>query len=440
MNKFPSTFVSALLPVFLPIIISAPALAMDARSAALGGSAIANGKGVHGALENPASLMNMQREEQRMHFHLGLSTDIQDSGEYIGTALDNETLPEELESAIDNLSNSTITCDENSNENSVCVSDTQRLSELSTTVLGILNDVNGKPFNATAAADFGVAYTQTSIPVAIHYRQSVTGAATTNVSSSDLGYIETFANVTADDVITVQEIATSAPLSISEDGQTLSVQQPEDVLTSEGQTSALIREQLGLSIAGSLNIAGFDVDLGVTPKFSELRAASLTAAISDGFDDESDTFESRFEESETVETAFNIDVGASLSLASLPLQVSVVARNMINETITTKDNFKFETTPQLIVGGALSLSKLTVSADIALNEAKLDNLDTQILALGIDMGGPLLGLRAGVSHDTARTDDATALSLGFSLGPVHIGGRLTDRNSAQAGAQLAFSF
>lgn len=436
MYKFPTILVCSL----LPICVSTPALAMDARSAALGGSAIANGKGVHGALENPASLMKMQREQQRIHFHLGVSTDIQDSGEYIGTALDNESLPEDLESALDNLSDSTLTCDENSSLDSVCVSDTQRLSELSTTLLGILNDVNGKPFNATAAADFGVAYTQTSIPVAIHYRQSVTGAATTNVSDSDLDYIETFATVLADDVITVQEIATSAPLSLSDDGQTLSVQQPEDVLNSDGQASALIREQLGLSIAGNVNIAGFNVDLGVTPKFSELRAASLSASIADRFDDDSDTFESRFEENEVVDTAFNVDFGASLSLSALPMQVSLVARNMVNESITTKENFKFETTPQLIVGGALSLSAITISADIALNEAKLDNLDTQILAVGVEMGSSLLGLRAGVSHDTARTADATALSLGFSLGPIHVGGRLTDRNSAQAGAQVAFSF
>ncbi len=436
MHRLPAIFICSLFST----LISAPALAVDARSAALGGSAIANGKGVHGALENPSSLMKMQREQQRMHFHLGVSTDLQDDGGYISAALDNESLPGDLDSEIDNLSNSTLSCDENSSLDSVCVSDTQRLSELSTKVLAILNDVDGKPFRATAAADFGVAYTQSSIPIAIHYRQTVTGAATTNVSANDLAYIETFATVLADDVITVQEIATSAPLALSDDGQTLVVQQPEDVLDSEGQTSALIREQLGLSIAGGVNIAGFNIDLGLTPKFSELRAASLSAAIGDRFDDETDTFESRFEENEVVDTAFNMDMGASMNLTSIPVRVSLVARNMITESITTRENFTFETTPQLIVGGALSLPAVTVSADLALNEAKLDNLDTQILAVGVEMGGRLLGLRAGISHDTARTADATALSLGFSLGPVHIGGRLTERESAQAGAQIAFSF
>jgi len=100
----------------------------------------------------------------------------------------------------------------------------------------------------------------------------------------------------------------------------------------------------------------------------------------------------------------------------------------------------FEPTPQLIVGGAFDVASLTLSADLALNKAKVDNLDTQIVAFGAEFQRFFLAVRAGISHDMARTDDATALSLGFSAGPLHIGGRLTDFESAQASAQLSFSF
>ncbi len=422
------------------LFISSPALALDARSAALGGSAIANGAGAHGALENPSSLMRMKREQQNFHIHLGLSTDIQDDAGLVDIALDNESLPEDLETEIDAISGRTITCAVPSAPETVCLNDTQRLGNLAGTVLDILNDIDNKPIKATAAAEFGVAYAASPIPIALHYRQSVTGRVQSDIEDSDTDYVDTFATVLSDDQLTFNELSTAVPLTISDDGTTLSVQQPEDALQSDAQSSALIREQLGVSIATTFQIAGLNVDFGITPKFSELRSLSLTTAIGERFDDAAESLQDQFEDNEVIDTSFNVDLGVSAAISGLPLRVSAVARNMITESVTTKENFEFETTPQLIVGGAFELGALTLSADLALNEAKVDNLETQIMALGVELAKPLFGLRAGISHDNARTDDATALSLGFSLGPLHLGGRITDRQSAQAGVQLAFGF
>lgn len=422
------------------LLLSVPALAFDARSAALGGSAIANGTGVHGALENPSSLMRMQRDQQRFHIHLGVSTDIQDDAGLIDAAIDNESLAEDLETEIDAISGRVITCPITSTPETVCLNDTQRLANLSQTVLDIMNRADNKPIKASATADFGVAYTASALPIAMHYRQSVTGRAQSDIVDADLAYVDTFATVLADDVLTFDELTNAVPLTISDDGQTLSVSQPEDELQSDAQSSALIREQMGLSLATSFEIAGLNLDFGVTPKFSELRSSSLNTSIGERFDDEAESLQDQFEANEVIDNSFNIDVGASANLDFMPIRVSVVARNLIKESIKTREDFVFETTPQLIVGGAFQLNSLTLSADLALNEAKLDNLETQIMALGVEFSNPLFALRAGISHDNARTADATALSLGFSLGPLHIGGRITERESAQAGAQLAFSF
>ncbi len=431
---------TALLSATMSMLISIPVYALDARSAALGGSAIANGTGVHGALENPSSLMRMQREQQALHLHLGFSFDFQDSGGYIANAIDNETLAEDIETEIDALTGRTLTCNETSVPQTVCLQDTARLAQLSDTVLNILDDADGQPVNVTAAADFGVAYTTWSVPIALHYRATATGAATTIVAQEDRDYVGTFATVLADDELTFDELISSVPLTISPDGQTLSVAQPEDVLESDVAGSSLIREQIGLSMATTMQIGGIDVDLGVTPKFSELTAASLTTKLRDRFNDDSDTFTQQYEDNENIGTSWNIDAGASASLTDAPITVSVVARNMVKESIDSKENFTFDTTPQLIVGGAYHLNNLTISADMALNEAKVDNMETQITAVGVELANRLFGLRAGISHDEARTADATALSLGVSLGPLHVGGRITERATAQAGAQLAFSF
>lgn len=429
---------SVIFTAALSAFIASPAIALDARSAALGGSAIANGKGVHGALENPSSLMRMHRDNQAFHIHLGASADIQDDGGYIATAIDEETLPTDIQNEIDALSGSTLSCNETSSPETVCLSDTARLGELSVRVLDILTAVDGQPFNATASADFGVAYSTWSIPIALHYKVTATGAAETSVDTGDKDYVGTFATVLADGELTFDELFSSVPLTISPDGQTLEVVQPEDALQSDVVGSVLTREQLGLSMATSMQIAGINFDFGITPKFAELRAASLTTELNDRFNDASDTFEDQFEANETVATSWNVDVGASANFKGLTL--AAVARNLIKESITTKEDFVFETTPQLVVGGAMKLSRLTLSADIALNEAKIDNLDTQIMAVGVELARPLFGIRAGISHDNARTQDATALSLGISLGPLHIGGRLTEQKSAQAGAQIAFSY
>lgn len=429
-----------LIAASLSALLCSSAFALDARTAALGGSAIANAKGVHGALENPSALMRMQRDQQIFHIHFGISTDIQDSAALIQTAIDEETLPEDVEREIDILTGRVLTCDETSSPETVCLSDTRTLGELSTRVLDILNQADGQPINAMLAADFGIAYSKWSIPIALHYKQSVTGAGKSIIAQEDRDYVGTFATVLADDELTFDELFSAVPLTISEDGQSLSVLQPEDALESDVAGSFMVREQLGLSMATSVTVAGINVDVGITPKFSELTASSLTTELNDRFNDDSDTFATQFEENENTATTWNIDLGASANLTDAPITVSVVARNLIKETITTKENFEFETTPQLIVGGAYRLGRLTVSADVALNEAKLDNMETQITAVGVEMSNRFFGARAGISHDEARTNDATALSLGFSLGPLHVGGRLTAQKAAQAGAQLAFSF
>lgn len=437
MDKTLGTIIST---VGAMLVTVTPAYALDARSAALGGSAIANGAGVHGALENPSTLMRQHRQNQSLHIHFGFSTDIQDNAGYADNIEEEKDLPDDIETEIDQLTGRQLSCDITSPPETICLEDTARLAQLSSTVLDILNRVDGKPVNATAAVDFGVGYTTWSVPIALHYRMSVTGAAQTDVAAEDIDYVSTFATVLADDQLTADELATSVPLSISNDGQTLSVAQPEDVLQSDVRGSALVREQMGLSMATTVNLGGFDVDLGLTPKFSELSAASLQNKLNDRFDDSSDTFREQWEDNENVGSSFTFDFGMTTTLDFAPIRVAAVARNVITEEIKTKEDFVFKTTPQLIVGGAYSLGAATFSADLAVNKAKLDNLETQILAFGAELKYPWVGLRAGLSHDIARTDDATAISLGLSAGPIHIGGRLTDTQSAQGSVQLAFSF
>lgn len=429
----------------LGVCLAQPVFAFDARSAGVGGSAIANGYGVHGALDNPSSLMRLHRQQQHFHIHSGLTVDIQDDTGIIETAIDEDTLLTDFEQEIDLLGDQLLTCDINDFNNAsetTCLENTQKLGGLATTVYDILNRADNQPIKASAAAEFGVALSTWSIPVALYFRYSVSGATITDFADDDLSYVDAFATALSDNQLTLDELINNSdlPFSISADGQTLNVQQPEDVLESEAQGSTVERLQFGFSLARSVPIAGVNVDIGVTPKYSVLTAASVNTNIGEQFSDDTDSLTNQLKDSEITENTFTVDFGASTQLQTLPLRLSVVARNMITESITSIENINIETTPQLIVGSAFSIGALTFTGDMALNEAKVDNLDTQIIAVGADYSRRYFGIRAGISHDNARTENATGLSLGLSLGPLHIGGRLTERQSAQAGAQLAFSF
>lgn len=419
--------------------------AEDARSLALGGSVIANAKGAHGALSNPAAMMAMKRRAETLHLRLGFSGEVRDTGSAIDTLTDdaNQDLLTDLDAEINALSQTNIVCDPfNGNPDDPCITGTQILSDLSGRLLDIIDLVDGESLDAQARADLGVAFTRSRFPVAVHLRSSATGSGRPNVADSDRAYIEEFENLLDDDAITLDEAQNSTFLQVDALGIPLAITDPEDVLASNASGSALIRTQLGVSFATSLAVSGIEVDVGVTPKFSRLTAYNLNVAIRDEFLDDTESAADRFEDSEVSESSFTFDVGGSMELKNdkLPLRLAIVMKNIIQESISTTDGFTFDTEPQLIVGAAINQGIVTVTSDIALNSAKTDNLESQEIALGVEFGTRMFALRGGLAHDAAREQDATSLTLGFALGPLEIGGRTSGIDSMEAGLQLAFSF
>lgn len=419
------------------------AIASDARAIALGGSVVANGKGVHGAVANPASMMAMQRRSETIHIRFGFAAEFRDPSETIDTLSDSENkdLIEDVESEIDDLSATNVECNPFTDDDSaVCIAGTQGLSDISGRIVDIMNLVDGQTIDGLGAADLGMAFTHTKIPFAINLRVSAAGSGTVSIADDDLTYISEFNELLDDDGLTLGELSNSEFLTVDEFGVPLSVVQPEDVLESEGSGGALLRTQLGVSLATSVTVGGLNVDLGVTPKFSSLLARSLDANIRDEFLDNTRDASDRFDDSEVTASSVTLDVGGSMMLPNAPIQVAAVIRNLIPESIKTNEGFEFETTPQLILGGSFQRGMVNVTGDLALNEAKQDNFATQKMGIGVEFGTRLLALRAGISHDAARKADATSLSLGFGLGALELGGRLTGVEALEVGAQLAFSF
>ena len=427
----------------LSMTLTAPAWSGDARSIALGGSVIANGYGVHGAVQNPASLMAMKQRKEKFHFNVGTAFEIRDTGDAIDTLTDdaNEGLIDDIGDEVEALSTRVVQCDPLlGNRDDICVDGTAGVADLSARLLDILDTVDDETIDAQASLDIGGAFTQLTYPVAVNLHVSGTVAGTPAISEGDRTYISDFESLLGDDVLTLGEAQDSPYLEANALGAELEVQQPEDVLTSEAQGSALIRTQLGISFAGAFNVGEFVVDAGVTPKFSSLSAYDVAIQVRDEFDDASDSIQDRFDDSEVTESSFTFDAGASMALKAYPVRVAAVLRNIIPESINTNNDFEFETTPQLIIGALYQKGKLSINTDLALNEAKVDNFETQKMGVGAEYGTAKLAIRGGLSIDNSRDSDATSLSLGVGLGALQLGARLTSLESLEAGAQIAYSF
>lgn len=425
------------------IALSSPAWSGDARSIALGGSAIANAQGAHGALENPASMMEMKRQGKGIHFRIGISADVRDTGNAIETLMDdaNNSLLTDIEDQIDELSARQIQCDPIAgNAADVCVDGTQTLSDLATRLLDVVNKVDDETLNAQANIDLGFAATQIGYPVAISFRTMATASGTPNIAETDKDYVEELANLLDEDSLTLDEVRNSTYLEAVAIGNLLEVVQPEDILQSEGTGSSLLRQQVGIGLASTLTIGGCNIDAGITPKFSSLTAYSLNVVVVDELDSTTESVGDRFEDSEVSESSFTFDVGASMDLSKFPVRIATVIRNVIPESIKTQDGFEFETTPQLIFGAVFHTDLLSFTGDIALNKAKQDNFESQKLSLGVEFGFKQLALRGGISIDNARDEDKSALTLGFGLGPLQLGARLTSLNAMEGSAQLSYSF
>ena len=430
----------ALAPLLVPT--GAGAAALDARALALGGSSVAHGAGVHGVLENPASLAALRRTGARASFLLGAGVDARDHEDLSGLLLEDEVqdLAGDLEDEVDRLSGSEIACNPlTDGDDAVCLAGTRRLGELSGDALDIIDRVDGEPVSGFGEGRIGVAVTGTPVAFAVHAGARGAARGRADVSDGDRDYAITLGRALGDDELTLGEVRENA-IEFSIEGSTIDIADPEDIVTSTGRGGAMVRVQAGVSLATTVSVGRAALDVGVTPKVSRLTAWGTDVDLADGFDDTTPSLADDFEDSETRESSFTFDAGVAVDLAALPVRVGAVLRNVVPESIETPDGVEFETTPQLIVGVHHRRGMASVTADLALNEAEIDGVATRPAALGVEFGTDAFAIRGGVGADLGRDEDELALTLGAKLGPLEIGGRVAGLERGQLAAQVAFGF
>ncbi len=418
------------------------AAGLDARTLALGGSSIADGRGVHGVVGNPASLVALQRSGVRASFLLGAGTDLRDHDDVSSLLTDDEAqdIGSDLDDERDRLSGSSVTCNPLIDaDDAPCLTGTAGLGALADDGLGILDRVDGHEVSGDGEARLGLAVTATPVPFALHVAGRGAARGVADISDGDEAYVARLGAALGDDVLTLGEVRDNAA-EFSIENRTVDIADPVDIVTSTGEGGAMYRVQFGASLATGITIGTAALDVGITPKLSRLRAWGTRPEFVNAFDDATPSLQDDFEDSETDESSFTFDAGVATDLAALPLRVAAVLRNVLPETIETPDGIEFETTPQLVVGVHHQRGRLGLTADAALNEAEVDGIPTQAVGVGAEFGTRTFALRGGVGADLGREDDAVALTLGAKLGPLELGGRLSGPETGQFAAQISFDF
>ena len=198
--------------------------------------------------------------------------------------------------------------------------------------------------------------------------------------------------------------------------------------------------EVGLAIARKLDISGQDVVFGVTPKFQELRTYSEVSTLDD-FDLED------YEDSETSESAFNLDLGVAWTKEEY--RVGLAAKNLIKQELETMHgDHTYTLAPLVTLGAGYTGEYVTAVIDVDLTKQErfeFDGDDTQFARIGLEGNAwGWIQLRAGYEVDIQDNLDSS-ITAGFGISPfdvvsLDVAASYAGENQAAASANLAFTF
>lgn len=219
-------------------------------------------------------------------------------------------------------------------------------------------------------------------------------------------------------------------------------------LESRGRILASAVAEVGLSIATSIELQDSSrLQLGVSPKYVQLRTFQYTETVS-GFED--DEFDS--DEYQTDKSGFNLDVGAAYAFGSRnQWNAGIAVKNLIpmelDSAASRPDEEKrtLELDPMVTAGIAHKGDFHVLTAEVDLTEKKAFGYedDTQWIALGAEFDAfRYAQLRFGVRQNLASNDDNdgieedTQFTAGIGLSPfgarLDIGGLISDADLGAA--------
>ena len=223
-----------------------------------------------------------------------------------------------------------------------------------------------------------------------------------------------------------------------------------DTLTSSLKARGAVMQEIGLSFAREVNVAGHDIAVGVTPKYVKITTFDYLVGVNTA-DFETDQGEKEY-------TDFNLDVGVAKSYDS-GWKTGLVVKNIISQEYETSPFVtadlvaagvtaapsKIKIEPQARVGISHSTEWTTVALDVDLaeNEAVSFEPKTQFAALGAELDVfDTVQLRIGYRHNMSNSNTSIATAgIGFSVFGAHADIAVGANEDEIGGAlQLGFRF
>lgn len=419
--------------------LASPSSFMSARSFAMGGTGVAVSHPVMAGSSNPAMLASDQHEwadDFGMVFPIpSVNARYADEEEAVDQVDDIQDLIDTVDQQIATLGGSP---------------DNASVEALGTSAADLRDRlVNFNKDNARINAGLGLGF---AVPGKTFSVGVVTSA---NLTATVRGELDEGDEEFLNDIVTISEGGTSAIPALEQRVDEQRNAEGDVQFDSRGRALASAVAEVGISFAHALQLNnGQILQLGITPKYVELRTFQYTETVSDFEEDELDN-----DQYQTDKSGFNLDIGAAYAFGEnnqwnagvviknlIPMELdSAASRQDLGEDVRT-----LELNPMVTAGIAhkSEFHVLTAELDLTKNEAFGFEDDTQWLALGAEFDAwRWAQLRAGVRHNLASNDDNTGIEektqftagLGLNIFGLRtdLGGMVSD---ADLGAALEIGF
>ena len=288
-----------------------------------------------------------------------------------------------------------------------------------------LVDFDRDTMRANAGLGLALAVPSKSISVGVFTNANLTATVRGELSDDDRLLLDNIvAAAETGNVSNVENVIDNA--AVDQDGNIL--------FNSRGKILASAVGEVGVSFARQFEVAnGNSFQLGVSPKYVELRTFQYTESVS-GFED--DEFDG--DQYQTDKSGFNLDIGAAYAFGDekqwnagvvvknlIPMELdSAASRPELGEEVRT-----LELNPMATVGIAHKSEYHVVTAEVDLTKKEAFGFedDTQWAALGAEFDAfRYAQLRVGVRHNLASNDDndgieeKTQFTAGLGLNMVGV--------------------
>ncbi len=373
--------------------LASPQAFMSARSFAMGGTGVAVAHPSAAPSANPA-MMAAEQHDWADDFGLMLpsvNARAADEEEVIDQVDDIQDVIDNFDDLVNNFNEATATQDDINQFQATAGELGDRLSAFS-------NDT----MRANVGLGLGFAVPSSRLAVGFFTNGNLTATVRGEFADEDKVLLDRIA--TAGNAGAIDDIINDDPtVERDEEGNI--------AFNSKGRILASAVVEAGISIARTFQLNNGDaLQVGVSPKYVQLRTFQYTETVS-GFED--DEFDG--DEYETDKSGFNLDIGAAYAFgAENQWNAGVVVKNLIPmeldsaQSHPTEEKYTLELNPMVTAGIAHKSDYHVVTAELDLTKKEAFGYedDTQWLALGAEFDAwRYAQLRAGVRHNLASNDD-----------------------------------